>query len=449
MSAPVLAPIGRVFVWCIVLGGAAALATSVAHLASEAIPPEMVVLGALAALSGAAVLRMRVVPATFSIGDTFSFTVLFLYGPEAAAVTVALDTLAISLRLGRVRLGPMRFLFNIAAPSLAMWLAGLAPIDRLELARVPFGDRVVPLVGSVALAATLFFLLNSGFVATAVALERREHPIAVWKKNFLRLWPGPFTGAYAGGMLAFLARSPAAPVALLFLPIPLIVYFAFRTWLARIDADLRHLADMERAYLSMIQAFATAIDSKDQTTHGHILRVQTYALALARALGVVDKREIKALEAAALLHDLGKIGIPDHILNKPGRLAPPEFEIMKKHVAIGTEILANIAFPYPVVPIVRSHHEFWNGQGYPDGLQGSDIPIGARILSVVDCFDALTSDRPYRRGMSSEEAFAIILERRGTMYDPTVVDTFMRIQQDVALAPEAHAATSIVPATQG
>ena len=121
---------------------------------------------------------------------------------------------------------------------------------------------------------------------------------------------------------------------------------------------------------------------------------------------------------------MGKLAIPEHILNKPGRLTPPEYEIMKRHAPIGADILSVIGFPYPVVPIVRHHHENWDGTGYPEGLAGEQIPIGARILAVVDCYDALTSDRPYRRKLESSDALQILAERRGSMYDPRVVDAF-------------------------
>ena len=117
--------------------------------------------------------------------------------------------------------------------------------------------------------------------------------------------------------------------------------------------------------------------------------------------------------------------MPEHILNKPGKLTPAEFEKMKRHAPIGADILSSIEFPYPVVPIVRHHHENWDGSGYPDGLKGAEIPLGARILSVVDCFDALTSDRPYRRAMTEQAALKIIVDRRGQMYDPVVVDAFL------------------------
>src|SRR5206468_7737563 len=131
------------------------------------------------------------------------------------------------------------------------------------------------------------------------------------------------------------------------------------------------------------------------------------------------------IEAAALLHDTGKLAIPERILNKPGKLTESEFDKMKEHVDIGADILSLVEFPYPVVPIVRAHHESWDGSGYPRGMVGEDIPIGARILSVVDCFDALTSDRPYRKRLSEEAGLDILRERRGRMYDPHMVETFV------------------------
>jgi putative nucleotidyltransferase with HDIG domain len=179
--------------------------------------------------------------------------------------------------------------------------------------------------------------------------------------------------------------------------------------------------------MSTIQALSTAIEAKDGVTSSHIRRVQTYSLALARALGVGDGDSLKAIEAASLLHDTGKLAVPEHILNKPGKLTPAEFEAMKLHVDVGADILSSIDFPYPVVPIVRAHHENWDGSGYPRGVKGNDIPIGARILSVVDCYDALTSDRPYRPAMTTAQALAIVMERRGTMYDPKVVDAFIEL----------------------
>ena len=196
------------------------------------------------------------------------------------------------------------------------------------------------------------------------------------------------------------------------------------------DAD-HHFDQLNRLYLSTIETLAMAIDAKDQITHGHIRRVQSHATSLAREVGVNDENLLKAIEAAALLHDMGKLAVPEDILNKPGSLSDAEFEKMKAHASVGADILSAIDFPYPVVPIVRHHHENWDGTGYPSGIKGTDIPIGARILSVVDCFDALTSDRPYRSKLSDGSGSSDPLDRRGTMDDPLVVDTFLRVHAKV------------------
>jgi putative nucleotidyltransferase with HDIG domain len=215
------------------------------------------------------------------------------------------------------------------------------------------------------------------------------------------------------------------------LPLLAVFHLTLRATFGRLDDARRHLGDMDRLYLSTVETLAMAIDAKDDVTHSHVRRVQAYAVGLARALNIDDEPTLKAIEAAALLHDTGKLAVPEHILNKPGKLTASEFEKMKLHVDVGADILSLVDFPYPVVPIVRCHHESWDGGGYPRGIRGTDIPIGARILSVVDCFDALTSDRPYRRKMSDAEAIAILRERQGKMYDPEVVETFVRVYRDI------------------
>ena len=213
-----------------------------------------------------------------------------------------------------------------------------------------------------------------------------------------------------------------------FVPLLVLSYASSRLSAARVEATNGHLNELRQLYLSTIEALALAIDAKDQVTSGHIRRVQRHSVVLARELGIADAHQINAIEAAALLHDLGKLAMPEHILNKPGKLTPVEFEQMKTHATIGADILATIDFPYPVEPIVRHHHEMWDGKGYPEGIRGEDIPIGARILAVVDCFDALTSDRPYRRALTPDQATAVLVHRRGTQYDPRVIDAFIAVR---------------------
>ena len=181
-------------------------------------------------------------------------------------------------------------------------------------------------------------------------------------------------------------------------------------------------------------ALTRAMTSRDGLTQQHSLRVQHIAVALAREAGVTDCLTLEAIDGAALLHDIGKLGIPDLVLQKPGPLTPDECDRVKQHVIIGADILSAAAFPSRLALIVRHHHENWDGTGYPDGLRGQAIPVGARVLAIVDCYDALTSDRPYRRALAHGAAVAMIHERRGRMYDPEIADAFLRVVQGLRSA---------------
>jgi putative nucleotidyltransferase with HDIG domain len=275
---------------------------------------------------------------------------------------------------------------------------------------------------------TLDFGLNSGIVAVAVGLEQRVSILSIWRQHLSSIWITYFGGIFGAMLLMLLTRFSTLDSLILIMPLPVILYVTFRHVIGRATDQIDHLAKVNRVYVGAIEALAHAVDVKDEVTHDHTRRVQDRAVKLARAIGVEDEEEIQAIKAASLLHDVGKLAIPEHILNKPGRLTPAEYEIMKRHAPIGAEILSVAGFPFAIAPIVRHHHENWDGSGYPDGVAGERIPIGSRILAVVDCFDALTSDRPYRARMEDSEALQIIGDRRGTMYDPRVVDAFFALQ---------------------
>jgi putative nucleotidyltransferase with HDIG domain len=319
----------------------------------------------------------------------------------------------------------------------------VADIDPLALSSVNIsvGSLLLPLV----LFTISYFLLNSWLIALAISFEDRVSPFALWRSHFAWLSLNYFGGASVAALLVTYTRNLDFTYLAFVLPLLAVLYFTFSMAMGRIEDANLHLKQLNKLYMSTIETLAMAIDAKDQITHGHIRRVQAYALGLAKAVGVTDVPLLKAIEAASLLHDMGKLAVPEYILNKPGPLTPAEFEKMKMHAGVGADILSAIDFPYPVVPIVRHHHEHWNGTGYPDGLAGSNIPIGARILSVVDCFDALTSDRPYRPRLTSKDALQILLERKGVMYDPIVVDTFIRVHEELvaSIEPDAGLAMTI------
>jgi len=389
------------------------------------------VLAGLALLSGSATVRLPSVPASISISEAFVFTAVMAYRPALGAVIVALDGLVISLWLSQRRRELHRILFNMSGPALSVWLAGnvyyLFPVRPLN-----DSQPIDSVFGPLAAFALTHFILNSAIIAIAVAFETRRPVLAVWRKDLFWLSINYFGAASAAALLAPLVGDSNWKYVSVVVPLLLILYYMFKIPMARVEDANRHIAEVNNLYLSTIETLALAVDAKDQVTHGHIRRVQAYAVGLARSLAVSDSGMIKAIEASALLHDMGKLAIPEHILNKPGKLTDAEFGKMKMHAGLGAEILSAIAFPYPVVPIVRHHHENWDGSGYPIGLAGTQIPIGARILAVVDCFDALTSDRPYRPRLSDEEASNILLQRRGSMYDPLVVDTFIRVHRNLA-----------------
>ena len=417
---------GRAYLWTVIGTGVAVVLGSIYRLHEQQIGNQWFILAALTLISGSATVRLPSTFASISISETFVFTAVLLYGPAAGTVIVALDGLVGSYWIAKRHDEIHRPLFNMAAPALSAWcsahlfftVAGISPLTDQPS---PVAAILPPLV----LFALTYFGLNSWLIAFVIALQKRVDPIKVWKSSFGWLSLNYFGGASVAFLLVGYNRTINLGYIGAIIPLLLVLYFTFKAATGRVEDADRHVEQLNRLYLSTIETLAMAIDAKDQVTHGHIRRVQQQATTLARHVGVNDDKLLRAIEAAALLHDMGKLAVPEYILNKPGKLTDAEFEKMKLHASIGADILSAIDFPYPVVPIVRHHHENWDGTGYPARIKGTDIPIGARILSVVDCFDALTSDRPYRPRLSDDDALDILRQRRGTMYDPLIVDAFL------------------------
>ena len=321
---------------------------------------------------------------------------------------------------------PIQWLFNLANLALS-----------ISAAELVFHSKVAADVGFrwpmlMAAAATTYFAFNTISVSGIIAMTEGRNPVHVWKECYLWAFPYYLLGALIACGVSAVNRLIGWQFGLLAFPIVYWIYRSYQTYLSRLQAQKKHAEEIAALHLRTIEALSLAIEAKDHTTHDHLRRVQVYAVEIAKDLGV-DDAQLNAIRAASMLHDIGKLAVPENILSKPGRLTPEEFEKMKIHPIVGSEILDRVQFPYPVVPIVRSHHEKWDGTGYPDGLRREAIPIGARILSAVDCFDALASERPYRRALTPAEAMNNLSAEKGRSFDPRVVEVMERRYQELEM----------------
>ena len=359
---------------------------------------------------------------TFTLSDAVVLLVACWYGLAPAVFLAAIEGFVTSWRTTRRRASNF-FSAGMMALATAAATLSLRAVFHYGFGQATTGARHTALAVAVAMfvASLVHNVTNVALLSTLLAL-RHDQPVVrgCWEKV---RWVAPMffpTGTAAA--LIYIARQYDMLFALVIgAPIFLAIHFGHKRYRDGVDARIRF---MEKAHRETIEALAVAINAKDKVTHEHVLRVQIYAAGVARLLGC-SPEEIEALRAGALLHDIGKIAVPDYILHKPGKLTAAEFDEMKLHTVVGAQILSRVEFPYPVVPVVRHHHERWDGRGYPDGLQAEEIPLTARVLSVVDCFDAVREDRQYRKGLTREEAIALIMDGAGTQYDPRVVGTFV------------------------
>jgi diguanylate cyclase (GGDEF)-like protein/putative nucleotidyltransferase with HDIG domain len=312
---------------------------------------------------------------------------------------------------------PVQVAFNLCSMATAIFLS------HYTYHYPPLLTRSSPL--ALVAAACVYFVTNTGPVAVVIALTERKSFRKIWSECYFWSLPYYLIGAAIAGLVSVVNHVVGWQTSLLVLPVIYWIYRSYRLYLGRLEDEKKHVEEMAGLHLRTIEALALAIEAKDSTTHDHLQRVRVYALEVAKELRLSED-DIEALRAAALLHDIGKLAVPEHIINKPGKLTPEEFDKMKIHPLVGAEILERVSFPYPVVPIVRAHHERWDGTGYPYGLKGEEIPIGARILSAVDCLDALASDRQYRRALPLDAAMKVVIEQSGRQFDPKVVDILER-----------------------
>lgn len=370
-------------------------------------------LGTVSILSSGFYVKLPRSDGSMSANFPFLLLGLVVLSPLQALLVAAGAVARSSLRARTARVA-VQAAFNIANTIVATGCAyATYAIARHHIASAP----------ALALAAVVYFVWNTGSFAAIIAPSRDEKLHKLWLAEFPWYLPLYLLGATLAAFTEWLAFRVGWPIATMLIPA---VYLLYRLYIrqAKLLAERDHqVEEIEALHGRIIEGLAMAIEAKDQNTHDHLFRVRTLVMAVGKSLKL-SELELKALGTAAFLHDIGKLAVPEHIINKPGKLTPEEFRKMTIHPGVGAEILRRVRFPYPVVPIVQSHHEWWNGAGYPDGLQGEAIPIGARILTVVDCYDALVSDRPYRKGMSEEQALRILQSLSGKQFDPAVLHAF-------------------------
>lgn len=327
---------------------------------------------------------------------------------------------------------PEQVLFNVCSAAFAIWCSYYVYHGPLHTKLHQNSALLLMLTGC------SYFLLNTLPVATIISFTEGKSLRKVWSDCYFWSLPYYLAGAAVAGLVGWLNQRINWQTTLLALPAMFVIYRSYRLYIGKLQNEKRHVEEMAGLHLRTIEALALAIEAKDQNTHDHLRRVRVYAIELGRRLNIPGN-DLEALRAAAMLHDIGKLAVPEHIISKPGRLTQEEFEKMKIHPVVGAEILERVQFPYPVAPIVRSHHERWDGSGYPDGLQGEEIPIGARVLSVVDCLDALATDRQYRPALPLDEAMQRVAELAGKSFDPQIVTLLGKHYRELEAIARAEA----------
>jgi len=400
----------KAFVFAVVAGGVASCLSTLGHPAQQLL--HFVIYLAAVLLSSGMKVAMPKSDATMSVNFPFILLGILQLSP-LQAVALAVFSVVAQCRVRVIKpFTLVQIVFNVANVCISTVLAW-----HVYMQLIHWHIEAAP---ALALASIAYFVVNTALVAGVISIDQHISPFRQWMQNYP--WYAPFylVGAMLASIANFIGVHYGWMTSLLLLPMVYTVYRMYTAQMEIVRDRKRQAEETEALHLRTIEGLAMAIEAKDQSTHQHLMRVRVYVSEIGKMLGL-DQSMMQALLTASFLHDIGKLAAPEHIINKPGKLTSEEFEKMKIHPVVGADILERVRFPYPVVPIVRSHHESWDGTGYPDGLRGEEIPIGARILTVVDCFDALASERPYRKALPLAEAMAHVKSRSGIQFDPKIV----------------------------
>src|SRR5579871_2952844 len=411
-----LKPEAKVFIGLVVVTGTGVLLFGAIHQSSRNIAEFICYLG-IAILASRLKVNLPGIAGTMSV--SFLFILLGILQLSFSETLVLGSASVLVQCLYPDRPSAIQITFNLTGSALSTAFAYLAYHAVLS------NHLVESKALALGIAASTYFIANTGSIAAVISSTEGRSLPTILRECYFWSFPYYLVGAGIAGVIGWFDEAFNWETSLLIAPVIYLIYRSYRLYLGKLDDEKRHVEEMANLHLRTIEALALAIEAKDHTTHDHLQRVRVYATEVAKELGIKGP-DLEAIHAAALLHDIGKLAIPEHIISKPGRLTPEEFEKMKIHTIVGAEILERVRFPYPVVPIVRAHHEKWDGSGYPFGLKGEEIPVGARILSAVDYLDALASDRQYRRAMPLDEVMQKLAAEAGKAFDPRVVEVLKR-----------------------
>jgi diguanylate cyclase (GGDEF)-like protein/putative nucleotidyltransferase with HDIG domain len=391
----------------------------------------------IAAVGSSMKLALPGAKGTMPVGFVFVLVgIMELSLPEVMAIAIAAVVIQ-EIRHSKLRPQVMHILFYVACTCVAIMTTDAvyhsAPLHAAGLG--PFSVLAV--------ATCTLFMANTFPNSCVTALAQGKSLGRVWREDHVWSFPYYIAGAAAAAGYSLLCRYEGWQSAIVAVPLFYVVYRSYRLHVGRLEAERAHAEHMAGLHMRTIEALALAINAKDTTSQDHLRRMQTYSVEIGKELGIGGV-ELDALQAAAVLHDIGKLAVPEPIVSKVGKLTPEEFEKLKIHPLVGAEILGQVGFPYPVVPLVLAHHEKWDGSGYPYGLKGEAIPLGSRILAAIDYLDTLLSDS----AMSLDDAMDLVVKQTNKGFDAKVVEVLSRRYRELERATQLATLTRPVLSTE-
>ena len=395
--------------------------------------PEVLLFAFMIVLADTAQITLPRGGASIYASSPLDLAAIVLLGPSAAVLVEAIASFFSEVVVQRR--AAFKYAFNVPLLIMTIGAAGLtywAFPERWTSTDTP--RFLVPLSAC----AVVYYLVNTISISMVIALRGKKSALHIWRQNYMWTFLHVFAFIPLGAIIALVYKSYGSWTLLLFLVPIFLARYTFKLYV-----------EMKEAHINTVAALTSAIDASDPYTHGHSYRVSRYALRVGRALGL-PARDLEILEYGALLHDIGKIAIRHEILLKKERLSDQEFLTLKQHPTIGADIVENLKFLREAAVLVRYHHEQPNGRGYPEGLKGDAIPMGARIILVCDAFDAMTSDRPYRKGLPVEHVVEQFEKYRGEQFDEEIAGLVIELVRrgDFTLIVENDPTTAIYESLQ-